>query len=196
MKSALLVCFVLSCSLLPAQQPGVASIWETSENIGQFATGAARLKPLLEQMKPQEWMAQGASQTYMTQWEGTRLELDYLEQASKLFQTDPQRLTAALDTYFRWQNVEFRMESLIEAVRKYQNPAVGDLILNVLRSNSANRDGLRNYIAQLADLKEREALVNEEEAQRCRADLVRPAPAQPRTSPAKGNTQSKGSTQK
>jgi hypothetical protein len=189
MKSALLACFLFS-SLLSAQQPGVAAIWETSENIGQFVTGAVRLKPLLEQMKPQEWVAQGASQTYVTQWDGARLELDYLEQAAKLFQTEPERLTAALDTYFRWQNVEFRMESLIEAVRKYQNPAVGDLILGVLRSNTGNRDGLRNYIAQLAELKEREAAVSEEEAQRCRADLLRPAAPAPKTTPpAKRNTQ-------
>lgn len=186
MKSALriVLAFAVSSFSAFAQQTGVAAAWDAAKSVAEFSSHAARLKPLLDQMTPQQWVAQGASQTYMTQWEDTRRELEYLEAAARILQQQPDKLTAALDTYFRWQNLEYRMESLIEAVRKYQNPAVGDLVLGELRSNTANRDGLQQYITVLATQKEQEFKVADEEAQRCREDLLLRPPA-----PARRNTQ-------
>jgi hypothetical protein len=59
------------------------------------------------------------------------------------------------------------------------------LILGTLRSTSAGRDGLRQYITELAQQKEQEFTVIDQEAQRCRADLLRPA------APVKRNTKAK-----
>lgn len=153
--------------------PSVSAPWNTSQSIAAFAQHAARLKPVLDQLSPQEWVAKGAPEIYLSQWTSARQELDYLSEAADMFESQPERLTAALDTYFRFEALEWRLESLIEAVRRYENPAIGDLILSELRSNTSNRDGLREYITELATQKEQEFSVVNQEAQRCRTDLTR-----------------------
>jgi hypothetical protein len=177
-----LLCLLLTSFSLMAQQPGVSAVWDTARDIEGFSAQVAKLKPLLDQMTPREWVAKGAPDTYVSQWQNAQQELEFLSAAAGNFQKQPERLTAALDTYFRLQAVEWRLESLIEAVRKYQNPAVADLILGTVRSSTASRDGLRQYITDLAQQKEQEFTIIDQEAQRCRTDLLRPA------APAKRNT--------
>jgi hypothetical protein len=173
-----LICF-LSCAALARGQalPSVSAPWDSAARIAELSDQAARLKPLLDQLTPQQWVAQGAPQAYVTQWQDARKELEYLSIAADLFAKQPERLTAALDTLFRMQALEGRLESLVEGVRKYQNPAVGDLLLGVLRSNSGNGDGLRSYIVDLAGQKEQEYRIVEQEAQRCRVEINRATPA-------------------
>ncbi len=153
---------------LAQSSSGVAASWVTAENIATFADHANRMKPLLERLDPQQWVAEGAPDVYVGQHQNVLRELAYLTDAAELFQRQPERLTAALDTYFRFESLEWRMESLIEGVRRYENPAIGDLILAELKSNSANRDQLRQYITELASQKEDEFRVVDNEAQRCR----------------------------
>ena len=86
------------------------------------------------------------------------------------------------------QAVEAQIGSLVEGVRRYQNPAVGDLLVGVLAANSENRDQLRQYITDLAQSKEQEFRVVDQEAQRCRGNLmrqpaVRPAAVKPAAAP-------------
>jgi hypothetical protein len=71
-------------------------------------------------------------------------------------------------------------------VRTYQNPAVGDLIESVLRSNSANRDGLRAYITDLAARKEQEFTIVNNDAQSCRTEMAL-IPASARRNTAKSS---------
>jgi len=151
----------------------VTSAWDNATRIGDLSARAARLKPLLEQVAPREWIAKGAPEAYIAQWQDARNELEYLTAAANLFAKQPERLTAALDTLFRMQALEWRLESLVEGVRKYQNPALGDLLMGVMRSNSANRDGLREYITDLATQKEQEFRIVEQEAQRGRGEINR-----------------------
>ena len=174
-----IVCFLFCAALTRGQAPpSVASAWDNTTRIGDLSARAARLKPLLEQLTPREWIAHGAPEAYLAQWQDARNELEYLTAAANVFAKQPERLTAALDTLFRMQALEWRLESLAEGVRKYQNPALGDLLLGVMRSNSANRDGLREYITDLAAQKEQEFRIVEQEAQRCRVEINRaPAPA-------------------
>ena len=170
----LLVCLLLAPVSLLAQAPSVPASWDTAKNVAALSAQAARLKPMLDQMTPEAWVAKGAPQTYVTQWRSAQDELQYLTQAAALFEQQPERLTAALDTYFRLQSVEWRLETLIEAVRRYQNPAIGDLILGELRQNTSHRDNLRQYITELAAQKEQQFSVVDQEAQRCRAQVLQP----------------------
>ena len=170
---ALIAAFAAIAVLAPGQSStqnpgGVAASWVTAENIATFADHANRMKPLLERLDPQQWVAEGAPDVYVMQHQNVLRELQYLTDAAELFQRQPERLTAALDTYFRFESLEWRMESLIEGVRRYENPAIGDLILAELKSNSGNRDQLRQYITELATQKEQEFRVVDNEAQRCR----------------------------
>jgi hypothetical protein len=158
------------------QAPAVSADWEITQTLDAFNAQARRLKPILDQLTPQDWVKKGASETYVAQWRGAEDELGYVVNAAKAFKAQPDKLTLALETLFRMQSLEARVTSLVNGVRGYQNPAIGDLLLSVLGDNSANRDKLRNYVTDLAMTQEQEFQVLEQEAQRCRGLVNRPAP--------------------
>ena len=100
--------------------------------------------------------------------------------AAALADRQPNKLTTALDAYFRLQTIEWEFDSILEAVRRYQNPAIADLMVGVLRGNSANRDALREFITDLAARKELEFTVISQDAQACRVQLSKiPTAKQP-----------------
>lgn len=177
-----------------AQQPSVTPAWDISKIIAAFSDQAGRLKPILDQLTPKEWVAKGAPETYVSQWQEAQMELGYVTDSAKAFENDPERLTLALDTYFRWQRLAIDLTSLVEGVRHYQNPAVGDLVVSVLGENSSNRELLQQHITDLAAQKEQEFAVVDQEAQRCRGTVTRtparpaaPKPAASKTAPKPTN---------
>ena len=172
---------VLFSSLACSQ--GVSAPWDISQTLSALTEQADRLHPLLDQLTPEQWVARGAPAVYTAQWQGARNELGYMVTAAKAMQKQPEKLTLGLETLFRLQAVESQVNSLVDGVRRYQNPAVGDLLLSVMGANSANRDQLRQYITDLAQTKEQEFQIVDQEAQRCRGTLLRQPPA--RTVPRK-----------
>ena len=170
---------LLLTSLVPAQAPSVQAAWDISQTIAALSAQSARLAPILDQLTPSEWVARGASETFVAQWRSARQELGYLAASAQTLEKQPEKLTAALETLFRLQSVESQLKSLTDGVRTYQNPAVADLLVAVVGENSGNRDRLQQYITDLADQKEQEFAVIDREAQRCRTNLNRQAPAQP-----------------
>ena len=172
----------LSALLADAQSTpsaGLATPWDTAPMIDALSTQALRLKPVLDQLTPKDWIAKGAPDTYVAQWEGAESELIYLTDSAKALEKQPDRLTLALDTYFRVQSLDQRLRSLVDGVRTYQNPAVGDLLLGIAAENAANRDKLRQYITDLGAAKEQEFEVADKEAQRCRGTLNKQTPSRP-----------------
>jgi hypothetical protein len=168
---------------LTVRAQGVSAPWDISQTVGELAAQAERLKPVLEQLTPEEWQAKGAPATYVTQWRAAQDEVGYVVRAANALGKQPEKLSLAFETYFRMQAVESQINSLVEGVRRYQNPAVGDLMISVMAANSSNRDQLRQYITDLAETKEQEFKVVDQEAQRCRGNLVRQAPARPAAAP-------------
>jgi len=150
---------------------GVPEDWDVRTMLRNLQTQAQHLKPILDQVHPENWVAQGAPKEYITQAQNTQAELRYLQQNSDAFLKQPERLPLALDTYFRMQSLDTMLGSLIQGIRKYQNPAVGDLVQGILNENTGNRDRLREYIRQLATEKEQEFQIADREAQRCRGVL-------------------------
>ena len=173
MRNLLPLLFVSFIARGQAPQQGVTPQWDITQTITALSAQADRLKPILDQLTPQEWVKSGAPQAYVSQWQSARQELTYMANAAKALERDPDKLTLSLETYFRLQGMENYLNSLVDGVRKYQNPAVGDLLVGVLGENSANRDKLRQYITDLASQKEQEFSVVDKEAQRCRS-LPRP----------------------
>jgi hypothetical protein len=162
---------------------GVSAEWDISQTLEALSQQAKRLRPILDQLTPQQWVSNGAPVAYVAQWQKAQEDLTYLVDSAKAVEKQPERLPLALDLYFRMQSLESRLNSLVDGVRNYQNPAVGDLLVGVLGENSANRDKLRQYITDLANTKEQEFQVVDKEAQRCRGSLSRPAPSRPAPSP-------------
>jgi hypothetical protein len=188
MRNILPLFFISVLAVGQTPKPSVSPEWDITQTIGALAAQAERLKPILEQLTPPEWVKQGAPEAYVSQWQSARQELAYVAGAAKAMEREPERLTLSLDTYFRLQGLETHLNSLVDGVRKYQNPAVGDLLVGVISENSANRDKLRQYITDLATQKEEEFVVVDKEAQRCRSALSRPAvaPAKPATPKPQG----------
>lgn len=179
MKDALFaLCFSLLLGTSAAAQ-GVNAPWDTTKDLTALIEQAERLNPVLEQLTPQQWEAKGAPATYTTQWRLARNEVGYLIGAARALQKQPERLTLALETLFRLQAVESQVNSLAEGVRRYQNPAVGELLVGVMGASSTNRDQLRQYITDLAQTKEQEFRIVDSEAQRCRGTLMSQPPARP-----------------
>jgi hypothetical protein len=174
---------VLFTALLPigalAQQAGVPTEWDVQKMVESIASQSARFQPLVTAIEPKTWIAKGAPETYVQQWESAKAQADAAKLSSDNLVREPARLTAALDTYLRLQNLEVALTSLIDGVRKYQNPALADLLRSVLSENSSSRQQLRQYLTDLAAIKEQELKVMEEEAQRCRTTVNRPASAAP-----------------
>jgi hypothetical protein len=175
---------VLFCLAMPAAMlaQGVSEPWDVSQAAKDLSAQAERLRPLLDQLMPQEWQAKGAPAAYIAQKKSAQDELGYMTRAAANLSREPDKLTVALDPYFRLQAVESQVMSLVEGVRRYQNPAVGDLIVSVIGANSANRDQLRQYISDLAQTRDQEFQIVDKEAQRCRGQIMR-QPSRPAAAP-------------
>ncbi len=145
--------------------------WDDSPRAAELAAQVARMKPILDQLLPEDWVAQGGSVTYVQQWRVAQDELAALTTAANAFDKQPKKLTLALDTYFRLQSIEWRFESLADGARRYQNQTIADQMVDVIRGNSTNRDGLRAYITDLAARNEQEFTIINADAQKCRVEL-------------------------
>jgi hypothetical protein len=179
MKFGIYACLCCGFAAAFAQTPqpsGVSSEWDVRKLLESLDLQTQHLKPIIEQVQPQKWLADGAPDTYVAQWKTAQDQLRYLLSSSETLAKQPDRLTLALDTFFRMQAMEITFGSVIEGIRKYQNPALADLVHAFVAENSNNRDMLRQYIQDLAAQKEQEFRVADREAQRCReASIQQPA---------------------
>jgi hypothetical protein len=154
--------------------PSVQNAWDITPVIEDFGAKAQRLKAVLDELQPKEWVSKGAPQNYQDQLASANQELEYLAKSSKMFQEQPEKLTLAFDMYFRWETLRVRIGTLRDGARRYQDPTLGDLLESVVAGNAANQEKLRQYISDLASQKEEEFAVVQREAQRCRVLSVQP----------------------
>ena len=166
--------------------PSVPNSWDIAPIIADFSEKAGRLKPLLDELTPQEWVKKGAPDTYVSQLVTAQQELEYFSKSAMLFGQQPDKLTLALDSYFRWESLHARLDTLREGARQYQDPALADLLEAVFGINASNQAKLRQYMGDLAAQREEEFGVVNQEAQRCRGVLARPTPVQPAKKSAPG----------
>ena len=160
---------------------GLPPEWETRQLAESLVTATQKMAPLLEQVKPAEWVKSGASDGYLKQLDGIKKGVNYLGTSAKRFSQDPQKLPPALDTYLRAQWLELQIGSLVQGVRKYQNPVLAEQLNAASVENSRNRGLLQQYLQDLAAYRETEMSVMAQEAQTCRVAVTKPAPiAKPR----------------
>lgn len=169
--------------LLGQEAASFPSEWEIRDTLNALVGETQRLKPMIEAIRPEQWAEQGAPDAYIAQRKSVLAEMDYLKRSADELAAEPDRLTKALETYFRTQSLEAFLSSLNEGVRRYQNPALADLVSGVMNRSAESREMLRRYLVQLAAAKEQQCKVMDEEAQRCRTGLSRQAPS--RDNPAR-----------
>jgi len=151
---------------------------EIAAIFSRISLGAARIEPMLEQLHPADWIAKGAPDTYVAQWNSTREQFNAIQSDMSAIAQHPDHLTESMKALFRVQATHLMLGSLMGGVRKYQNPALADLIESVAAEANGDIDRFEKHLLELADEKEQQFTVVDREAQRCRATLSR-QPAAP-----------------
>ncbi len=154
-----------------AQSGGLPPEWEVRKQLATLVEHVGQFKPVLEKIDPATW--KDAPAGYGTQLERARAEIGYLITTTQSLAKQPDRLTLALEAYFRMQSVDQMLRSLEAGIRKYQNPAIADLLQGLTSQEASDREQLRQYIVDLAADREAQFRVMDEEAQRCRSTLSR-----------------------
>lgn len=174
MSRSLLISLLVAWSASAQSQPGgVSNEWDARKMLDALTLQMKHFKTVIESVKPDGWVSNGAPQTYVAQWKTAQTEMTYLLGSIDALSKQPERLPLALEAYFRMQALESTFGSVVEAVRKYQNPAIADLLQSAANENGSNRDRLRQYLQDLAVQKEQEFRVADQEAQRCRGEMMR-----------------------
>ena len=174
---AFFLLMITALGSLPAQETGgVSAEWNTLENIAAMSSRISEVKPILDQLKPEQWMEKGAPEAYKTQLDSTRVELEGIVWSLGNLASQPEKLSFAVDAYFRVQSFRLKVGSINEAVRRYQNPAIAELLEAYLVDSSGSQIQLQTYLQDLAALKEAELEVMASEAQRCRVQQIQRRP--------------------
>ena len=169
---SLAVALALPCSGV-AQNQGLQTPWDFKKTIENLTSYSKQLNPMLDQVKPAEWT--NAPDGYASQQQMVKTQLRSISILTQNLAKEPERLPMALDLYFRYENFDITLASLIDGVRRYQNPAVADLITGVRNENAPARQALKDYVVELAATKDEEFRVADREAQRCRGLLLKPS---------------------
>jgi hypothetical protein len=167
------ILFPLAAFSQPAE---LTPAWDLRKTLDELKSHTARLTPMLQEVKPGEWVAKGAPETYVDQWQAIVDEAGYLVRTADKLAANPATASVTLETYLRLQAMEAMLDSLSQGVRRYQNPALADLLQGMVAENNTNRSRLRDYLVELVAAKEEEFRIVDQEAQRCRAALIRQPP--------------------
>jgi len=160
-------------ALLPAA--GLESDWEIAAVLQEIGAHAARVMPLLDRADPRQWAAKGAPAAYADQLQSSKDQARALADAAKTLAANPETLSAELQVLFREQGLETLLNSVAEAMRKYQDPAAAQELIAAAAESGGDRDKLQQYVVNLASEREKEYQVMDREAQRCRALVLAPA---------------------
>ncbi|MBL0159262.1 MAG: hypothetical protein IPP47_19450 [Bryobacterales bacterium] len=165
--------FATLIGLLLVQAPGIAPDWDLKPQVDKIGPEVQRLRPLLDQLQPEKWLAAGAPAAYEKQYKDCLTNIGYVQNAAGRLAAQPAKLTLAVETLVRLETLIQLSTSVSQAVRRYQNPAVAELLESEISAAGASRDWLRQHVSDLSALREKELEVSEQEAQRCRAQTLK-----------------------
>ncbi len=165
--------WLLPLLVLPAmaQQASVMTEYDAIQLFNAVADQTAKISPMIEQINTPEWVAKGAAPTYTQLRDGALAQNKAIVSAMRELTQHPTKLSDCLSALFRIQSMEMELISLDPGLRKYQNPALADLISSILAEGNRNRDRFRQYVVDLTGHKEQQFEVADKEAQRCRESL-------------------------
>lgn len=175
---AFLFCVVFSQSATAQQSTPDPQVVAAFDGI---ANHAARIEPMLQQLKPNDWVAKGAPDTYVTQFNSAIEQIHAIQSDMSALAQHPEQMTECMKALFRVQSSHRTLVSLMEGLRRWQNPALAELIESVAAEDQTDLDHLEQYVLQLAIEKDQQYAVVDSEAQRCRATLSRQPAENPKT---------------
>jgi hypothetical protein len=157
---------------LNAQSEGMLPRWEVVELSKNVAANVEQTKTVLAQLRPQEWIQNGAPSAYMEQYDNLQVELDNLRLSAEALGRQPEKLSVVIDTFLWLDRVSSMVGSMAGGVRSYQNAAVADLLDTARGNGDAALTVLKEYMRQVAVQQEAAMEIAHSEAQRCRGRLA------------------------
>ncbi len=158
--------------LLSAADAGIQPSWEVSELAAEIAERAEGVRRVLEQIRPKEWIQDGAPAAYVDQYDVLGRDLENLVLSAQALGRDPEKLSYVVDTFLWLDRFNSMTTSMAAGVRRYQSGAIADLMESSAGRNSAAIESLKEYMRQLAVVSEQRMQTAHEEAQRCRGELM------------------------
>jgi hypothetical protein len=172
MRSFLVLLLPLAAAATVSGQ-GLTTPWDLKKTLEALQSNGNRMLPVIEQLQPAEWVANGAPDGYQAQKSQVMLQLRGLTTQAQRLASDPEKLTLALDIFLRIETFDLNLQSLAEGVRTYHNPAIAELMIGMRNENGHARQALRSYMVELAEAKEQEFKIVDQEAQKCRSQNLR-----------------------
>ena len=169
---------VAACAQTPLA-PGLEPVWDMAVILQEIGNETARLLPLLDLENVPGWISQGASDTYVAQLQSCKDQARAISIEAGALSKNPEKLSAGLQLFLRFDGLDTMLSSLEEATRKYQNPDLAQKMASTYAEGSANRGRFRSYLIRLATEREHQFEVMDQETQRCRAALMAQPPAKP-----------------
>ncbi len=161
-----------------AQQEGMIPRWEVTALAEDVVKNIATGQKVLSELRPREWLQDGAPDAYVDQLLTLQSDLDSATLSAEALRRHPERLSYAVDTFLWLDRSDSLLSSMASGVRKYYNGAIADLLDSARSRNVANIGTLKEYMGQLAVEVETSMDIANREAQRCRADIAK-KPEQP-----------------
>lgn len=155
---------------------GLQAPWDIRQMLNALNAQNEKMKPVLEQMHPQQWLDNGAPPAYISQYQEARSRMDDVIRAVKSLSQQTDSLSAALDTYFRMESLEVSARSVYECVKKYGERSSAEQLSALIAQNFDNRRKFREYLQDLSTQREQEFKIADEEAQRCRGMISKESP--------------------
>src|SRR5450755_3094845 len=124
-RLSLCLLFVTPWLMLAQDGAGVSSPWQAKKRLEGLAEYGKRLTPILDQLHPEAW--RDAPPGYVDQQRLIKVQLQSIVLVTQSVLRDPERLPVVLDLFFRFENFDVMLGSLLEGVRRYQNSALADL---------------------------------------------------------------------
>ena len=150
--------------------------WQVEELSQDVVQNMETSKKVVLQLRPQEWVQDGAPEAYIEQHQLLQGEMEQVRLAALALGREPERLTYAMDTFLWLDRVDSLMGSVAAGVRQYYNSAVADLLDSARNRNSDSVATVKQYLRQLAEHVESSMRVAHSEAQRCREAIVSQPP--------------------
>jgi len=156
---------------------GTSTAWAQQElaviSFNAISEHATRLEPMLQQVRAGEWVAKGAPETYVEQLTSVLRQFEGIRNSMAALAQHPDRMADCIKALFAIETSHQTLGSLLGGLRKYQNPALADLIESVAAEDRVDIERIQQYVLDLAKDKEAQFEVMDREAQRCRGTLSR-----------------------
>jgi len=169
-----LILFAQAASPAAQSTPGSAADWDMRPRIQKLGQDVGGLKPVFDQIHPGTWTVEGGPASYQKQQKACADGLAYVQNAVARWSAQPDKLSLMLETLIRIESMDQQAISLSQGIRKYQNPAVADILDSMLNSLSGDLEWLRSQSLEMAQQREKELEVAQKEAQRCRTQILQP----------------------